>query len=45
MPLAGFESTIPAIKRPQTLTLDLSATAIGSGFIDLIVDISLFLYI
>jgi hypothetical protein len=29
MPPAGFEPTIPAIKRPQTNTLDRAATGIG----------------
>jgi hypothetical protein len=30
MPLAGFESAIPASDRPQTLALDRSATGIGT---------------
>jgi hypothetical protein len=29
MPSAGFESGIPATKRPQTHALDLAATGIG----------------
>ena len=32
MPLAGFEPAIPASDRPQTLTLDRSATGIGQWF-------------